>query len=144
MRNRNIEIDLASFKDPRLVAIENESLAIRDDERMGDITSWPGAHPETFIEAAAKSCERDARIIHLRNRIEGWLLVGVSSIVAVTAVQEYVQSKNPLYLLGVPAGIAVGAFGLHVPNNRSTLEVQAAYRQDAETIRQMPRKIYSE
>jgi hypothetical protein len=142
MRDRNI--DLASFKNPRLVSVENEALAIRDDEKWGDLTSWPGAQPEVFIEEAAKSYEREARIIHLRNRIEGSLLAVMSSIVVITAIQEYVESENPLYLLGVPAGMAGGVFGLRMPNNRSTLEVQAAYRQDAETIRQMPRQIFPE
>jgi hypothetical protein len=136
--------DLVSFKNPRLVSEDSGILVIRDDNRFGDVTSWPNADPEIFIEEAAKSYDKDARRIHIRNRVEGGALTVMSSLVAATALQEFFQTKNPLYLLGVPAGIAGGAFGLHLPNNHSTQDVQAAYKQDAETIRQMPRQIHHE
>ena len=139
-----VQNDLASFKNPRLVAKDSGVLVIRDDNRVGDVTSWPNADLEVFIEEAAKSNDKNARIIHIKNRVEGGALTVMSSLVAATAVHEFFQTKNPLYLLGVPAGVAGGAFGLHLPYNHSTQEVQAAYRQDAETIRQMPRQIHHE
>jgi hypothetical protein len=135
--------DLNGFTNPRLV-LSGEVLMIRDDNRGDGPISWPNADPEEFIEVAARSYERDAKRIKNRNRVEGVAAAVMSSMAAGLALQEFFQTKNPLYLLGVPAGILGSAFGFHMPYMSSTLEFQVAYRQDAEIIRQMPLQIHHE